>query len=48
MIMGIVRLRKGKSTEHCEAKTLSDKEIAEPAAHDMPIQRKNALWIDTL
>lgn len=45
--MGIVRLRGGKSTGHCEAKALSDKEIGEPAASDMPIRHKNALWIDT-
>jgi hypothetical protein len=46
--MGIVRLRKGKSTGHCEAKALSDKEIGKLAAHDMSSLRKNARWNDTL
>lgn len=46
--MGIVRSRKGKSTGHCEAKALSDEEIGKSAAHDMPLQHKNTLWIDTL
>ena len=35
--MGIVRLRKGKSTGHCEAKALSDKEIGGFAAHEMTV-----------
>ena len=46
--MGIVRLREGKSTGHREARVLSDKEMAEPAAHDMPLLHKSALWNDTL
>ncbi len=48
MIMGIVRLQEGKSTGHRVAKALSDKEIVEPAAHDIPLRHKNARWIDTL
>ena len=48
MIMGIVRLREGKSTGHCEAKALSDKEIGEPAALEVSILHKNARWNDTL